>query len=350
MSVPLTEPSVVPTSVHPLETKPTASAVMESGLLSLDPDLGECWRHSGWAKDRRRIYDAIRATNQSTSRTMAFVSCGSSSHVYRTVDPPYVYRIGGSSCHDRFCLPCARERSAVIADNVHKALLGKPTRFLTLTLKPTCLGLAVQLDRLYECFRMLRKTLVWRKCVAGGCAFLEVIWSDRSQDWHAHLHVLIHGSYLPHDRLKAAWYLVTGDSMIVDIRLVRDERTVGRYITKYVSKPLNQTFLKSPDKLCQVIAAYRNRRTCLTFGDWRGICLTEVETEGNWESIGTLEDFAARLASGDAEAERILATICHDRLPDLLATYESQPRPPPIVLKRPSPVTVGLWTEHDPRF
>jgi len=296
------------------------------------------------------VYAAIRATNQSTSRILAFCSCGTGSHVYRTVEPPYEYRIGGSCCHDRFCLPCSQTRSAVIAENIYQQLGRDPVRFLTLTLRATDGSLSEQIDRIYTSFSALRKSTPWHKHVIGGCAMLETSWSPASESWHVHLHCLVHGSYYPHDELKAGWYRVTGDSYVVDVRLVKDHRTIARYVSKYISKPVDRETMHTTELIEELIVAYRGRRTCMTFGDWRGVKLTERQTDREWESLGTLDDIVASVVNGDVDAERILENVCGGRTDDVIASYRRRNRPPPIHITSNGSTTRLLFQPRNPCF
>ncbi len=260
---------------------------------------------------------------------MSFSDCGATAFVFQSLKAPYEYRLGGSSCRDRFCVPCARERSRVLATNVLDALAGKPVRFLTLTLKVNNGPLSAQIDRLYSCFTALRARSFWLKRVSGGCAFTEVKWSPSSSGWNVHVHCMVHGLYLPKSDLWRAWHAITGDSMIVDIRLVRDKGAIGRYVTKYISKPLSRTFLNRDSQLDELVKAMRGRRLCITFGDWRGIRLTQQPEPGDWINLGSFYDVVALALLDDPDSLTAIRQICGDRASEMLATFQ-RARPPPI--------------------
>lgn len=314
--------------LEPPESKPEPPPPPLGGSSDWDQDLSETFRHSGWRRDRALVNVALRRTMQSVSRILAFSSCGSGAFVYESVTPPIEYRLGGTTCRDRFCVPCARDRSRVLATNVLTALGGHAVRFLTLTLRINPGPLSKQIDRLFTCFSALRQRAFWKKRVSGGCAFVEVKWSERHGGWNVHVHCMLHGLYLPKSDVWRAWYAITGDSNIVDIRLVNDKAVIGRYVTKYVSKPLNNTFLNRPDLFDELILAMVGRRLCLTFGDWRGIPLTQSPEPGEWINLGSFHAILSQALDGDAEALHAIRYICGDQAHKYLDA-SALARPPP---------------------
>lgn len=336
-------------SLEPPETTPQRPPALTGAGLSDAPDLAETFRHSGWRHNRELVYDALKRTVQSVSRIMAFTSCGHRAYVYRSLEPPYHYRLAGSSCRDRFCVPCAKDRSRCLATNVLQALNGSPSRFVTLTLKQVDRPLTDSLDHLYDSFRRLRQRTFWKGHVTGGCGFLEVKHSPSLGTWNVHLHAIVHGRYLPQQTLSAEWLKVTGDSMITDVRFVKDEGKVGRYVTKYVSKPLNSTFLNRSSLLDEVILATRNRRLALTFGDWRGMPLTATPDTGEWVCLGSFDEIVYSALRGDADASEALRQICDHRA-DAVLEQARTARPPPRAHAPPSAQLAFAWSRADIRF
>lgn len=261
------------------------------GDLETWSNLSTTFRHSGWRRERLLILEALIRTAQTRSRRTAFRTCGSDAYVLQSLENPNIYRIAGSSCHDRFCLPCARERSNAIALNVLERVKGKTLRFLTLTVKSTDETLENRLDHLYLSFQALRRRAFWRQKVTGGVAFLELTWNETKQRWHPHFHILIEGAYLPWRKLKAIWWDITKDSHIIDIRPVRDTQTAARYVTKYCGRPFNSTFVNRPQRLDEAILALKGRKLIITFASWRGITLARTPDAAAWENIGPLEHY-----------------------------------------------------------
>jgi hypothetical protein len=197
----------------------------------------------------------------------------------------------------------------VIRANLEPLLKDKTVRFVTLTLKHSDMPLAQCLDRLNECFATLRKTAFWRDKVDGGVAFLEVKHSPTTDRWHPHFHLICTGRYIPQQALKEAWLAVTGDSHVVDVRLVHDEKQVTHYVTKYVSKPAPNELYREPRHLDEAIMAMKGRRLVDTFGEWRGTALCKNETLTDWEPVMSWPDLLQACRDGDAQAIAIYKTI-----------------------------------------
>ncbi len=320
-----------------------------AGGFTGDEGLASRFRHSGWKRNRKLIYQSLRRTRQSKSRVANFADCGSTAYVYRAADDPGRFRLGGSSCRDRFCLPCSIDRSRCLATNVLKALGKRPARFVTLTIRQTDAHLRDVLDKLYTCFAKLRTRSFWKQRVKGGCAFIEVKYSEANDGWNVHLHAIVHGQFIPKRGLSREWYKLTGDSFIVDIRLVEDEARTGRYVTKYVSKPFNDTFLNRSEFLDTVVNCMVGRRLCLTFGDWRGIKLTESPNETDWISLGSFHDVVTKAAQGDRECLAAVHAIARDKAPELLAAVE-RARPPPRQHEPKATQLTFVWPPIDVRF
>lgn len=333
----------------PFETR-LAIAAVQHALADVDrpivtpPSLSVDFRHSGWQPNRLLVYQALRRTEQPLSRKTSFANCGSDAYVLQNIENPDVYRLAGSACHDRFCLPCAQERSRHVALNVLELTEGRRIRFLTLTLKASSDPLAAQLDKLYTGFQALRRRALWKQKVTGGVAFLELTWSHRTSTWHPHFHILIEGSFLPYQQIKSLWYEITGDSFVIDIRAIRDLRQASTYVTKYASKPFNNTFLGRDAQLDEAILALKGRKLLLTFGSWRGITLIETPSDGSWEHVAPLNTIITHAAHGDETARSILRKLTDNDLSPLYARVG--PRPPPE--QNPGPVIsqltfFGVW-------
>lgn len=292
------------------------------------PNLSTDFRHSGWVRNRSLVARSMQRTDQPRSRQNEFAQCGSHAYVIQSIENPTVHRIAGSSCHDRFCLPCANERAHGIAMNVLAYVQDKTIRFLTLTLKASQEPLADQLDRLYKSFSELRRRAFWKKRVKGGIAFLELTYNADATMWHPHFHILVEGSYIPHRELKKLWYAITGDSFVVDIRAIRSNNHAAHYVTKYASKPFNNTFLGRPGPLDEALIALKGRKLLMTFGTFRGLQVIDKPDEASWIHIAPLEVVICDAAHGDQAAIAILASITDA---DLTPIFSRAP-PIPVLL------------------
>ncbi len=337
-------PPISVASVHPPETNqqppltPSVAGVLARTDCSLDPlrtyNTSINFRHTGWKHDRRRVYDALRRTGQSLNRLTDYAGCGEHSYVFQSVEDPTVYTLGGSTCHDRFCLPCGRERSRVIAGNVKLRTEGKPARFLTLTLRSTTESLAFLLAKLTTDFTTLRRSKLWKTRVRGGVGFLEMKWLARTNRWHVHLHCLVQGRYIPHPELCSLWLKITETSKVVDIRMANDDRHLTHYICKYASKPLDRTVLVDPPRLDEAVLALKGKRLCMTFGTWRGYKLTQPPESGTWVQLGTLAEIIDRAEGGDILAAEALEALRVEYAPSTRA-------PPTAPANTVSSLTLG---------
>ena len=332
------------TSVHPLETssqypeKPFAYRRQRDledlrGLYGGLQPGASAFRHSGWQSSRIVIAQAFLNLGYSRGRVDNFAGCGDQAYVLRRIDDPTVVRVAGSACHDRWCLPCARDRARTIAANLIDYTAGQTLRMLTLTLKHSDTPLAQQLERLHHSFTRLRRTGEWNKRVNGGAVMLEVRYDEQTSEWHPHLHCIIEGTYFPHRILKKLWHKITGDSYIVDIRPVRGEAEVFRYVSKYVSKPWTGALIRDYAMLEELIQALHSRRLCTTYGNWRGFSLTEMPPGDAWENIGSLDEWLRKAKAGDTEAIELLSHLDSQAVNTAVLALPEQPSnrgPPPV--------------------
>jgi hypothetical protein len=324
----------VPTRVHAPERPQRRPAINECGG-EYSEQVAAVFRHSGWAESRRRVTQALKATGQTVARIQAFDGCGFGAFLCRKIDEPDRYRVMGSACRDRFCLPCQRDRSRIVGQNVVQFLKHTPVRFLTLTLKHSNDPLADQLHRLYVCLRTLRRRPVWTANVVGGAAFLEVTLEDDGR-WHPHYHVLLQGKYMPKAEIRRAWHDITGDSYVIDIRMAGGDRDVVRYVSKYASKPFSGEISRRFDKLCELVRAMKGRRTIVAFGHWRRLTATSEETCHGWDYVCTLTELVERARTQAGEWLDILRTVRPEGYEALLAILPDQPsRAPPLPEHQP---------------
>lgn len=298
------------------------------------PTLASIFRHSGWRPIRNRVYDALKRTDQTFSRLLNFANCGTIINVARSDQDPAKYKLTGSYCHDRWCTPCAIERSRLVAHNILQLAAKQRLRFATLTLLASAQPLELRIADLRASFSRLRRTSLWKRRVKAGVACLEVKRSERSDAWHVHYHLLLQGSYIPQDQLSATWHEITGDSRIVDIRLASDRRKVAQYICKYVSKPLDTSFALDDKHLDEAIRSLKGVRLVDTFGQWRGKPLSKPTDDGTWTELGTLDSFLIRARHGDVAAQAVLIKLNVKGLDAALLAadlidHPTSPRPPP---------------------
>lgn len=287
------------------------------------------FRHRMYAWHRKRVVQSFERLMVHESRMFAYLGCGTGAWIMQSQTDPERFALRAECCHDRWCPACAKSRAMVLRCNLEPLIKGKVVRFITLTLKHDDAFLTDKLDRLHECFQALRKLQLWKNSVVGGVAFIEVKHNSESRAWHPHIHVLCVGTYLRQDLLKAAWLAVTGDSSIVDIRLVKDETTVARYVTKYLTKPGDNSLYRDDWALDEAIRALKGRRLVTTFGTWRGHALLKNASMDDWTPVMPWPDLLRRCRDHDPVAIAIYTSVCHvEWIAD--ETHVDDARPPPF--------------------
>lgn len=321
-------------SLEPLETPEQAPAgeIDHRRYGSADHDsfpsatpFEQNFRHSGWAADRRRVYDALMQTRQGNRRCDAFANCGSSLFLNTCGDDLV---LTSNHCHDRLCQPCQTARRALLVANVTEAINRSKlaVRFLTLTLRATNSTLVDKLQRLTDCFKSLRRRKFWKDAIIGGAFFIEVKLGSGSGDWHVHLHVLVESTFIDQRTLSQEWYAVTGDSYIVDVRAITDPAKRAAYVTKYATKPADATVIRSPNHLQEFVTAIKGKRLFQCFGTWKDFALEDSsEARSHLAVVGNLEHLIASARAGDPTATRYVEAAVR-KWPALAAFTD---RPPP---------------------
>jgi hypothetical protein len=93
------------------------------------------------------------------------------------------------------------------------------------------------------------------------------------------------GHYIPHSHLKAAWYAASRDSVIVDIRAVRDHPSAIRECAKYATKPFPHELVTDHATLVELIRCLKHRKLLYVFGTWRKFRLLTPSDESEWTSL-----------------------------------------------------------------
>lgn len=316
------------TSLDPIETtvehEPDSAGRVNP---SHTEDVPYPFRHTHWRKTRQRIRAALDRINAPHARLEAWDDCGRGHWLLRNKTDRTLWKVVPSHCHDRFCQPCQAARSARICANLAERIGDHPHRLLTLTIRSTPTPLAPQVTRLLQAFRRLRATPTWRRCVRGGCAFLEVTRNDQTGLWHPHLHVILDGLYFPKPTLNQLWLAATGDSDVTHITLVRDPHTVQRYVSKYATKPWKHTPDTDDRAIDELLTATKSRRHVIPFGTWRHWKLLRDDSEKNWRLICHSNELAHRgpNATDDALAAWTFAQTLDNWTTGVEFTYEHDP-------------------------
>lgn len=113
------------------------------------------------------------------------------------------------------------------------AASGEPTRFLTLTVNPR-IG-RTPYDRLRQLTRAWRVIVqrLRRMHANKSIDYLAIV--EETKQGEPHLHILLRSPYIP-QALLSSWMGGLLNSPIVDIRLIRNQAEVVKYVAKYVTK------------------------------------------------------------------------------------------------------------------
>lgn len=122
-------------------------------------------------------------------------------------------------------------------DLARRIMLAQPTRFVTLTVRPSpALTAKEELDRMNKAWRNVWKRI---KRLYGDRAYGYVRIVELHKSGVPHLHIAMRCPYLPQSTLSRWWHNETS-SPIVDIRAIRTERGLSRYLAKYLTKSYDQ--------------------------------------------------------------------------------------------------------------
>lgn len=263
--------------------------------------------HEAWRERRIAVYEALTRLHAegdvSQKALEAFEHCGKHWWVQKHISVMDRFRVCPSRCNHRWCPACADIRARDVSAWIREELVGGPWRLLTLTVAGANHDLRYAITRLYQSFKRLRQTPLFRSNVTGGIAVLEMTYSTSLERWHPHLHVLIRGTFLPQRALAHAWYEATGDSFIVHITRVQSQTAAHKYVAKYLGKPVPEHVYYDPALLLQAIAATRSLRRVVTFGDCHRRELRKDEDPSCWVTIGN----SATLRHSRLVPERIRA-------------------------------------------
>ncbi len=268
-------------------------------------------RHSHWASRRQRIAEALARTCAPINRREAFANCGADAIVMIERKSGRL-RINAHHCHDRFCEACQAQRCAIMQQNLAKLVRQGKTLHVVLTWRSEDRPLADQLADLYAAAARLRSRKWWRKRVSGGSQTLEMTWNQETNQWHPHLHLLVHAQWLQLQELSSEWQKVTGHSHRVHVSLVNQDLAAIREVTKYLSKPIHRSIEFLPNVLDECIVSLKGRRLITTFGSWRGTPLLDVsnpDPNEEWRVWGTLHQLCALAAQKDAWARAALVSL-----------------------------------------
>lgn len=308
------DPSALSYSLDALETKPQNIGTGPTLGTELPPaDVGVQFRHSGWSGNRQCVDAALDGMPEEVNRLARFRSCGHNGWVMRSIEDPERYRVKCDKCRDRFCTPCATERSRLVASCVEEYGRGRQIRFITLTLRKSGRTLREDVDRLQLAFAKLRRRRIWTRSQKGGIAFIEIKRRRGDDGWHVHLHALSEGGYVSQDDLSVAWHELTGDSFIVHVKWCESAERAAFYAAKYAGKGVHGSCYHDPTVLTEAIVALKGRRLFAKWGTWHDLQIESNDEPGGWIAVDSLARLIRRRDTGDVVAGKILQSLCGEQ-------------------------------------
>ena len=242
------------------------------------------------------VYRAWDLLDKKT-RCASLLDCRTRAWFVRNLETGHV-RVGSNSCRLRWCPMCSKAKAAYISDVVTDWIHDiKSPKFLTLTLKHSDSPLEHQVTSLYKFFKKWRERRDVRKILHGAIWFFQVVRSPKSDQWHPHLHMVVDSGWFPRDLISDTWLAVTGNSKIVNIKVIRDEKKVAAYVARYCSRPCNLENLSDGDRI-EIVLAMHGRRLCGSFGTAKSLKLRQPDKPdikkwqkiGNWSTVVNLKD------------------------------------------------------------
>lgn len=200
--------------------------------------------------------------------------------------------IYSNSCHVRLCPLCAWRRSLkvyrdtrVVFDEIKKSYKGSRFLFLTLTCK-NVKGeeLSETITKMLYAFKMMFKYKAFKEFVLGFMRSLEVTYNQEDEEFHPHIHVLIHTSfnlysgrnYLTHSDFVGYWANALGIDYepFVNIKSFKSKNRgqegkelaeICKYCVKYSDMIIEDDIDKTSEILYFLECSLANRRL-LGFG------------------------------------------------------------------------------------
>jgi len=221
-------------------------------------------------------------------------------------------RVQSSRCKLRWC-PICRDVSRMIVTSAVDGWLRrrKFPKMLTFTLKHSDDDLLVQINRIYKSFQKIRQRVFFKQNVTGGVWFFQLKQNPQTEQWHPHIHCLVDGKFINHNKLKELWLKITGDSFVVDVRPVKDLDNASTEVARYATSPADLTNM-SLESAWDVFEATEGKRICGTWGNAKGMILrpTPQADSDEWSKVADFSWIAIR-KEYDASAKIFWDCYCN---------------------------------------
>lgn len=281
-------------------TTPISLDNIETSVLSIPPYKQVLIDHDpAEYKAAIQTYLSID-TNSPSSRALKMEDCRTRAF-FAVHGETRKVKVLANACRCRWCPLCTRAKSAAICNSVMDWLkFRKKAKFLTLTLKHSNAPLTHQINNLYRCFRLLRKSKLFTSKCYGGIWFFQVKLSIDKKNWHPHLHCVIDSKYIPQGELSELWLKITNSSKIVDIRNIYKIEQAAAYVARYSARPSKLKDLSFSQRT-EIVFAMHGRRISGSWGTAKNVDLrgNRPIDKGTWYRIASYKTLIQRSRSDE---------------------------------------------------
>lgn len=263
----------VPTLVNsPSETPPNGLKTINSPGPESEDSYFTCFhRHMSASDTRTRVARAFVAAGKD-SKADSFLRCGEQVYTLECEQCGHRQKVA-YNCKLRVCSRCGWAKTAALMKKYLpyvKSLAATPKylRRMDLTLKNVD-DLGEGVKEIRECFTRLRHKKDYVFDFDGGIYGIEAV-PGKDGKWNIHMHVLYAGQFIRQERLSADWWALTGDSMVIWVRLVRDPEKSLRYVLKYIAKGVENPEDLTEEQLAEFVLVLENIRLIQAFGCFMG--------------------------------------------------------------------------------
>jgi len=298
----------------------------------------------------RRILEVYKYISEHGGHNLAtqYARCRTDAWIVQNEDTREL-RIASRKCNQRWCPMCQKTKRWIITNSVSEWVQTKKyVKFVTVTLKSSFDPLEVQIKRLYDSFKVLRRQKLWKQSVRGGVWFFQLTMNQTTKQWHPHIHILVDSDYISKKNLALLWLKITHDSYIVDVRKVEDAEKAAEYVARYATVPGEILKCSVPQAAAMVIGL-KGSRMCGAFGSAKGLALRPRTSPDNvkWRKVFSYSMLIMGVKSDEYIAMIARALDSGKPFPfEIWGLYDTPEMDPDVTRFKPESVH-QLWFEFD---
>lgn len=238
---------------------------------------------------QRELVGALEKTEFHAHLASKVLNCHTQFRL-RRCDQNHAWAKVSNSCGVRLCSHCAHQKAETAGNKVEQFSLGKTNLKYLVLAERNSKNLQEGIKSLYASWDRLRRSVFWKRNVAGCIAVLEVTYSVKRKDWHPHLNILLEGEYMPFKLLNLKWKKATRQRGQTSRIQKANNGTVAELL-KYTLKIAEyregegtegrvlEILFDDPRVLDEFLSAVYGVRLIRTYGSFRSMGDVEVEEE-----------------------------------------------------------------------